>query len=86
LTAASLIDAIITHQINQPSQLDGQPPVPTSRTGDRLFASFQRSVQQPIPQPHFTQLQGHSGQIPGHSHHEEMKIDDLRSIEKSSQG
>lgn len=45
LTAASLIDAIITHQINQPSVHDRQSPIPSSRTGDRLFASFQRCVQ-----------------------------------------
>lgn len=41
LTAASLIDAIITHQINQPSPNDRQSPAPSK--SDRLFASFQRS-------------------------------------------
>ncbi|CAL8136041.1 unnamed protein product [Orchesella dallaii] len=58
LTAASLIDAIITHQINQPSPNDRSSPAPTNRTGDRLFASFQRS---PAPQS----SQGHGN--PGNS-------------------
>jgi hypothetical protein len=41
MTAASLIDAIITHQINQSSSEPGNPgsqaPNPPPRPGDRLF-------------------------------------------------
>ncbi|KAF6215833.1 hypothetical protein GE061_000168 [Apolygus lucorum] len=51
LTAASLIDAIITHQINQssegqssslPSGAGGGPQTQHTRPGDRLFQSFHR--------------------------------------------
>uniref|UniRef100_A0A1B6DW30 Nuclear receptor corepressor 1 n=1 Tax=Clastoptera arizonana TaxID=38151 RepID=A0A1B6DW30_9HEMI len=55
LTAASLIDAIITHQINQTSN-EGQvqvsgggnipPPQQTTRPGDRLFQGFHRDDQE----------------------------------------
>ena len=74
LTAASLIDAIITHQINQPSPHDRQSPVPPSRTGDRLFASFQRPVQLPM------NASMHSSQNPPHSasHQEDIKQEDSR--------
>lgn len=52
LTAASLIDAIITHQINQSAEGGGREVVQNNREpprpGDRLFQSFHR--EQPPPQ------------------------------------
>lgn len=53
LTAASLIDAIITHQINQSAEGGGREVVQNNREpprpGDRLFQSFHRD--QPPQQP-----------------------------------
>ncbi|XP_011702384.1 PREDICTED: nuclear receptor corepressor 1, partial [Wasmannia auropunctata] len=51
LTAASLIDAIITHQINQPARTDnanasGSSANQPARAGDRLFQGFHREIQQ----------------------------------------
>ncbi|XP_024867406.1 uncharacterized protein LOC112451782 [Temnothorax curvispinosus] len=49
LTAASLIDAIITHQINQSvdnSSASGSSANQPARAGDRLFQGFQRETQQ----------------------------------------
>jgi len=100
LTAASLIDAIITHQISQPSTHDRQSPASMPRSGDRLFANFQRSSQQqPPPMAHGG---GHPQQhIPSgtairqqqmqQQHQQpqsnEDKSEDLRSVEtKNAQG
>ena len=62
VTAASLIDAIITHQINQPSdagvsatasQSNASPHVPSARPGDKLFQVNIRNIFQTIIPPHF---------------------------------
>ncbi|XP_021953733.1 uncharacterized protein LOC110850604 isoform X3 [Folsomia candida] len=66
LTAASLIDAIITHQINQPSPNDRQSPAPSK--SDRLFASFQRASSQPQQQ----QQQQHTNS-PMHNAHQQQQ-------------
>ncbi|ODN02692.1 hypothetical protein Ocin01_03991 [Orchesella cincta] len=91
LTAASLIDAIITHQINQPSPNDRSSPAPTNRTGDRLFASFQRSPasQQsggghgnPQQNPHNLSI---PNQVHGHGppqHEEKVVVNDGRMNHK----
>ncbi|KAK3919063.1 Nuclear receptor corepressor 1 [Frankliniella fusca] len=49
LTAASVIDAIITHTINEgvPSSNAGHPGPHTSRLGDRLFQGFHRDQSGP---------------------------------------
>lgn len=95
LTAASLIDAIITHQINQPSPNDRQSPAPTNRTGDRLFASFQRSPAGGVGQgggpsqqhsPHNLSIPNqHHGGVHGHGppqsqHEEKVNMNDVRGM------
>jgi hypothetical protein len=84
LTAASLIDAIITHQINLPN--DRQSPAPTSKS-DRLFASFQRASQGqanipqqqlPVPNssPHLSSMSSNQNM----AHVSNEKLDDGRNI------
>jgi hypothetical protein len=83
LTAASLIDAIITHQINQPCPNDRQSPA-LSRS-DRLFASFQRPSQATISQVPSHQINPPSMQI--NIHVDEKPEVDIRGMNhKNSQG
>ncbi|CAG7829944.1 unnamed protein product [Allacma fusca] len=86
LTAASLIDAIITHQINQSSPHDRLSPAPPPR-GDRLFASFQRS-QSNVSQQLTSQGPPSSGSnFNASSHHEDLKSEDGRGVDyKNPQG
>lgn len=86
LTAASLIDAIITHQINQPSAQESHSPSPVVRTGDRLFASFQRSIQPPsFPTEHqipFNQVTNNAGNCVA----QDKNDDELKNSKRSPQG
>jgi len=83
LTAASLIDAIITHQINQPGPNDRQSPAPPSKA-DILFASFQRSSQQLPPnniQQITTSNMSHMQGMPNRNipHNSNEKVEDSRN-------
>ncbi|XP_050443089.1 uncharacterized protein LOC126847091 isoform X3 [Adelges cooleyi] len=61
LTAANLIDAIITHQINQSNDGSGHPPnstpatsqvhVQQQRAGDKLFQAFPEANEKPAVKP-----------------------------------